>query len=166
MNIPQIPIAAQVQRQNKAPLDPTCVHPTRQDAEQYAAAYPTAYAGQTVSFSENGEQKLAVIQSDGTLKEAGCVCVNNKLKFIVDANEVVTVSVYDPEMHKAAIIEYETESLRMGTLRLSQTNLFEINVTGDDDNVVFSHAINGAIEVFNGADKKIEINFKVNYINN
>jgi len=60
----------QFQRQFAEGLDSTEVHASEQDAIDYAASSPVAYAGQTIKWKdENGIYQTGVIQSDGTLRK-------------------------------------------------------------------------------------------------
>ena len=169
MNTPQIPVYAQWQRLYNAPHDPTSVWSSKAAAEEYADNYPTAYAGQMLTYQEGDEQILAVIQPDGTLKVAGvCNCDGNAtakdMKFIVPAGATSTVNVLDSEKHKAVSIDYLAGDTRIGTLRIAGDTFNEINVTGNISDIVFSRAGN-AVSVQNRAATDIEVIFKFSYFN-
>ena len=165
MNIPQIPVFAQWQRQIKASQDPTSVWSSKVAAEAYAVSNPTAYPGQTLSFQEGDEQILAVVQPDGTLKVVSCVCGGvSDMKLVVPANATRTETVFNPTYHRAVSIDYLAGLTRMGTLRITGDTFDEINVTGNISDMEFSRAGN-AVSVRNRTATDIEVIFKFNYFN-
>ena len=71
MATPITPVYAQLERQYADPIDSTEVHASEQDAINYAASYPTAYAGQTIKWRDaNGVYVSGVIQSNGTINKS------------------------------------------------------------------------------------------------
>ena len=59
----------QFERQFPDAIDSSLVHGSRSDAENYAANNPIAYSGQILSYLDDKEQKPAIVQPDGSLKD-------------------------------------------------------------------------------------------------
>ena len=108
------PIATQAQRLYNAPIDATEVHPSREAAEQYAAENPTAYAGQSISFFEDGVQKLAVVQPDGSIKDVGGTVIISDKSVTVNSGDIVSLTGNGSEANPIAIALYR--ALRITSL--------------------------------------------------
>ena len=71
----EFPLA--MQRQDAFALDPTCVWPSLEDAQNYAKTNPTAYVGQVLSVVVNGTATVYKISNaNGDLDPLGAAAVH------------------------------------------------------------------------------------------
>ena len=80
------------QRKSAVPLDYYSLFNTKAEAEAYAASNPVSYVGQVISYIDNNEVKVCVIENaNGDLKEVGTAPVGDDKTIEVSAEGAVAL---------------------------------------------------------------------------